>query len=145
MHALQPRLVVRFGDPILALGVKAIECTACEGVANGKKALTWFGRKYSGGKNVLRGHVVIHTSQNTPFCFERTTITNVTIVTTAALSAERNMEGDRDLLGTMKHTPDKYVIRVSVANCSTQRRRCGAVIATGAGPNLASKVDILLY
>lgn len=55
------------------------------------------------------------------------------------------MEGDVESLGTTKHTPEIYVISVSVVNWSTDSRTSGPVIGTGAGPNLASKfVDIFL-
>ena len=64
-------------------------------------------------------------------------------MTTAAVNAERTKEGEVDSFGTTKHTPERYVISVSVVNWSTDSRTSGAVIGTGAGPNLASKfVDI---
>lgn len=49
------------------------------------------------------------------------------------------MDGDVESLGTTKHTPERYVISVSVVNWSTDSRTSGAVIGTGAGPNLASR------
>lgn len=65
-------------------------------------------------------------------------------MTIAAVMAERTAEGEFDPLGTTKHTPERYVISVSVVNCNIDSRTSGAVIGTGAGPNLASKfVDIL--
>lgn len=64
-------------------------------------------------------------------------------VTTAAVNAERMIEGEVDSFGTTKQTPERYVISVSVVNWSMDSRTSGAVINTGAGPNLASKfVDI---
>ena len=64
----------------------------------------------------------------------------VTAVTTAAVRAERTSDGCFESRGMTKHTPDKYVISVSVVNWSMARRTFGAVIGTGTGPNLASKV-----
>jgi len=67
----------------------------------------------------------------------------VTAVTTAAVSAERTIDGEDARSGITKHTPDRYVIRVSVVNWSMERRTSGAVTAdAGAGPNLASRVAI---
>ena len=66
-------------------------------------------------------------------------------VITAAVSVERMMEGPVEFSGTTKHTPDIYVISVSVVNWSMDSRTSRAVIGTGVGPNFASKlVDIVL-